>query len=264
MPDEARDARSWLGLQPTHNPMRWYLPVVPGISTGGGFLFGGCGLGAAISALEGTTERPIIWATAQYLSYARPGTTMDIDVTVAVEGRNTSQARAVGTVAGTEILTVNAALGERPFPEEGQWSTMPVVPPPEGCPVRESRWKTRDSIIARLDQRWALQDPAVARYAIWTRMPELLAVSAPALAVLGDYVPLGLSEALTTEVTSNSLDNTLRVGRVVPTDWVLVDVHVDLVAHGFGHGTVHRWAEDGTLLATASQSAVVRPIRSGG
>ena len=82
--------------------------------------------------------------------------------------------------------------------------------------------------------------------------------------MLGDYVPLGLSEALTTEVTSNSLDNTLRVGRVVPTDWVLVDVHVDLVAHGFGHGTVHLWAEDGTLLATASQSAVVRPIRSGG
>ena len=41
-------------------------------------------------------------------------------------------------------------------------------------------------------------------------------------------------------------------------------MHVDLVAHGFGHGTVHLWAEDGTLLATASQSAVVRPIRSGG
>ena len=40
------NAREWLGLQPTHNPTRWYLPVVPGISTGGGFLFGGCGLGA--------------------------------------------------------------------------------------------------------------------------------------------------------------------------------------------------------------------------
>ena len=35
------DAREWLGLQPTHNPMRWVLPVTPGISAGGAFLFGG-------------------------------------------------------------------------------------------------------------------------------------------------------------------------------------------------------------------------------
>jgi len=256
--DASLDARQWLGLQPTHNPMRWYLPVVPGISTGGGFLFGGCGLGAAISAMEGTTGRPVIWATAQYLSYARPGTTMDIDVTVAVEGRQTTQARAVGTVAGTEILTVNAALGERPLPEEGQWVTMPTVPHPDDCPPRESRWKTGDSIIDRLDQRWAARHRAAGRHAVWSRMPDLLDVSAPALAVLGDYLPLGLAETLTTNITSNSLDNTLRVGRLVPTDWVLLDIRVDHVANGFGHGLVYLWAEDGTLLATASQSAIVR------
>ncbi len=71
------DAREFLGLEPTHNPHRWVLPVTPGISTGGGFLFGGCGLAAAIAALEGTTERPVVWATAQYLSYARPPDIMD-------------------------------------------------------------------------------------------------------------------------------------------------------------------------------------------
>ena len=32
----------------------------------------------------------------------------------------------------------------------------------------------------------------------------------------------------------------------------------DLYADGFGHGLVHLWAEDGTLLATASQSCMVR------
>ena len=68
------DARTFLGLQPSHNPYRWQLPVSPGISTGSGFLFGGSGLGAAIEAMEGTTGRPVVWATAQYLSYARPGT----------------------------------------------------------------------------------------------------------------------------------------------------------------------------------------------
>ena len=72
--------------------------MTPGISTGSGFLFGGSGLGAAIEALEGTTGRPVVWATAQYLSYARPGTVMDIDVTVAVEGHQITQARAVGHV----------------------------------------------------------------------------------------------------------------------------------------------------------------------
>ena len=43
------DARKWLGLEPTHNPMRWVLPVTPGISTAAPFLFGGCALGAAIA-----------------------------------------------------------------------------------------------------------------------------------------------------------------------------------------------------------------------
>ncbi|HEX6166497.1 MAG TPA: acyl-CoA thioesterase, partial [Acidimicrobiales bacterium] len=64
------DARTWLGLEPTHNPMRWVLPITPGISTVGPFLFGGCALGAAIAALEETSGRPVVWATAQYLSYA--------------------------------------------------------------------------------------------------------------------------------------------------------------------------------------------------
>ncbi len=79
------DSRTFLGLEPTHNPFRWKLPVTEGISTTGNFLFGGSGLGAAISALEGTSGRQCVWATAQYLSYAKPGEVVDIDVTIAVE-----------------------------------------------------------------------------------------------------------------------------------------------------------------------------------
>ena len=94
------DAPAWLGLEPTHNRMRWILPVTSGISTGHQFLFGGCGLGAAIAALEGSAGRPVVWATAQYLSYAKPPVIMDIDVTIAVEGRQVTQARAVGHVGG--------------------------------------------------------------------------------------------------------------------------------------------------------------------
>ena len=46
------DAAEFLGVTPTHNPHRWYLPVTIGIATGDNFLFGGCALGAAIEALE--------------------------------------------------------------------------------------------------------------------------------------------------------------------------------------------------------------------
>ena len=56
----------------------------------------------------------------------------------------------------------------------------------------------------------------------------------------------------------NSLDNTLRIVEPVATDWVLLDIRVQAVERGFGHGLVHMFAEDGTLLATASQSCIVR------
>jgi len=48
---------------------------------------------------------------------------------------------------------------------------------------------------------------------------------------------------------------------VVPTEWVLLDIRIHGVRHGFGHGLVHLWAEDGTLMATASQTAIVRESR---
>ena len=57
---------------------------------------------------------------------------------------------------------------------------------------------------------------------------------------------------------SNSLDNTIRLVRPVATEWVLLDIRVHAVRDGFGHGLVHLWSGDGVLMATASQSAIVR------
>ena len=261
------DAPAWLGLQPTHNPMRWILPVTPGISTGHQFLFGGCGLGAAIAALEGSSGRPVIWATAQYLSYANPPSIMDIDVTIAAEGRQVTQARAVGHVGDREILTVNAALGHRPLEVDGQWAERPEVPPPDECGPRMPRFPGAESIMDRLDTRLAsarsfeeLPGPGMeaGRSALWARIPDVLEMSAATLAILGDYVPFGIGQALGERAGGNSLDNTLRVARLVPTEWVLLDIRVHAVRNGFGHGVVHLWADDGTLLATASQSTIVR------
>jgi acyl-CoA thioesterase len=69
---------------------------------------------------------------------------------------------------------------------------------------------------------------------------------------------MGVGQALGVLGGGNSLDNTIRLGKLVPTSWVLLDIRVHAVEHGFGHGLVHMFAEDGTLLATASQSCIVR------
>lgn len=262
------DARTFLGLKPTHNPFRWALPVTPGVCTPGGFLFGGCGLGAAIAAMEGTTDRPVVWATAQYLSYARPPEVLDLDVTVAVAGHQTTQARVVGHVADREVITVNGALGSRPVEAEGTWAQMPDVPSPDRCTQREMRFSTTGEWLPdRLDVRLAaartfaeLPGPGMpgGRSAMWAKLPQVLDISPAALAILGDYVPFGIGQALGLRAGGNSLDNTLRIGRVVPTEWVLLDIRVHQVANGFGHGDVHLWSESGVLMGTASQSTIVR------
>jgi len=261
------DSRAFLDLRPSHNPYRWSLPVTPGLSTWGGFLFGGCGLGAAISALEQTSGRNCVWATGQYLSYAKPGEVMDIDITMAVEGHQISQARAVCHVGNREILTVNAALGHREIEHSGQWETVPDVPPPSQCEARDYRLPADGTINERLEQRMVKGRDFESldgthgdgQVLLWARIPDVIeGVDATTLAILGDFVPMGVGQALGVRGGGNSLDNTLRVARLVPTEWVLLDIRVHAVGRGFGHGLVHMFAEDGTLMATASQSCIVR------
>jgi acyl-CoA thioesterase II len=261
------DSRSFLGLRQSHNPYRWSLEVTPSLVTSGNFLFGGAGLGAAISAMEGTSERETVWATAQYLSYAKPGEVLDIDVTLAVTGHQMTQARAVCHVGNREILTVNAALGRRPIEVAGQFERMPEVPPPGECPERPFRGPKDGTINDKLEQRLAKGRPneeldgthGDGQTLMWARIPDVIdGVDAAALAVLGDFVPMGVGQTLGVRGGGNSLDNTLRVVRLVPTEWVLLDIRVHAVERGFGHGLVHMFAQDGTLLATASQSCIVR------
>lgn len=263
------DAQAFYGLLPTDDPLHWRLPVVPELCSGLGTLFGGCGLGASLVALELTTGRPTVWATAQYLSYARPPSILDITIDEVVRGHQISQARAVARADGEEILTVNAALGERSVPLSGEWAIRPDVPAPDECPARRLFDRHQNTILSRLDMRLAdardMEDfpaePGDGRSALWVRLPGLLEMSAGALAIVGDYVPFGIGQALGQRAGGNSLDNTLRVASRVATDWVLADVRVHAVRDGFGHGLVHLWAEDGTLLGTASQSTIVRMWR---
>jgi acyl-CoA thioesterase len=264
-------SETFFDLRGTHNPHRWYLPVVPSLCVGppgNAFLFGGVGLAACISALERTVDRPVIWATAQYLSYARPPSIVDLDVTVPAHGKYNSQARVSGKVGDQEIITVNAALGRRPSELSHQWATAPDVPRPQDCPVSDRWGGERDDLHSRLEVRVAYGrhgggsgDGAVSadgRLALWCRSRQGHQVDASLLAVFADFIPSGVGAALGVRAGGNSLDNTIRVRRLAETEWVLLDIRIEGLHGGFGHGTANLFAEDGTLLASASQSLIIR------
>ncbi len=260
------DARTFLGLEPTGDPLLWRLPVTPGVSTPGRFLFGGCGLAAGVAAMEHAGGRPAVWASAQYLSYAPTGSVVDFAVNLAVVGHQTTQARAIGRVDGKEILTVNAALGRRPLDLTGTFVHPPDVPSHEDSRVRQTPPEFSGTVLERVELRLArgrqFEDldgtPGDGRCAFWARLPGQLEPSSAWLSVLGDYVPSGVAQALGRPSIGNSLDNTIRVVQLVPSEWILCDIHILAIANGFGHGRAHLWAEDGTLLGIASQSVIVR------
>jgi len=265
------DAREFLGMRALDDDhLRWELDVVPGLSTPGEFLFGGCGLAAGIVAMEEASGRPTIWASAQYLSFAPTGSHLELDVVLAAQGRRTTQARAVGRVGAHEILTVNGALGERRGPFSGVWVEPPVVDRPENCPPRGSFGGTMaETIFDKVDTRLALGrsfeemmtgEPlkGPGNSAIWARVPGHLRPEAAALAVFGDLVAGGVSQVVGRPSHGSSLDNTLRMVEPSATEWVLCDIYIDAFAGGYAQGHGFLWSEDRRLLATASQSMSVR------
>jgi len=106
---------------------------------------------AAIEVMERVTGRPCVWATAQFLSYAVPPATLELDVKEVVRGHHISQARVIAHVGDTEILTVLGSLGSRTVDLAGQWAVMPDVPSPDDCPPRPMMDHHEGRISSRLD-----------------------------------------------------------------------------------------------------------------
>jgi acyl-CoA thioesterase II len=237
-------------VQPTERPGHYRMTVTIPLCVGPpdqAFMFGGVGLASALAAVEAHTGRPTVWAAAQYLSYARPGTVLDLEVIVPVAGKYNSQARVITRDGDKEIITVNAALGSRPDSPHQQWAQMPDVPPPEDCRPMVIQWvRDPDASVDGIGRLWVRPvDPAAG-------------IDRLALAVMADFLPSGVGNALGANAGGNSLDNTIRYMKTVPTDWVLADMRIHAVSDGFAHGRVHLFARDGTLMATASQSMIVR------
>jgi acyl-CoA thioesterase II len=260
------DARTFLGMTPEDDELHWSMEVTPQLTTPGNFLFGGCGLGAALVALEVASGRPTVWATAHYLSYALTGSDLKWEVTLAAVGGHVTQGRAVGRVDGREILTVNAALGGDELTVGGVWEVPPTVPPPDECPPRFLPAFFRNTIMDSVEVRTAhgrsfeeMDGTAGSpESALWARVPGHLTPSAATLAIFGDYVSGAVSQPIGRRAMGRSLDNTLRMVQLKPTEWVLCDIRIHALIGGYAQGTAFLWSEGGELLATASQSIAVR------
>lgn len=216
--------------------------------------------------MEETTGRHTIWATAQYLSFARRPATIDIDVSVPASGNYISQARAIAHVGDKEIIAVNAALGDRSSKHEGVWANFPDGPAPEDCDVVTFPSEHPPNIHHNVEKRlvrgkfgfFDFGEPSDdGRLIFWCKFPGV-EMSAATLAVMADFMPSGIGNVLQRRAGGNSLDNTIRIVSLEPSEWVLCDVHIHAIARGFGHGRIHLWSQNKKLLATANQSVIVR------
>lgn len=266
--------RELFRLEKGAGPAQLRLAVVEEICVGSPdhrFLFGGVGLGASIKALETVTGRPLLWATAQYLSFAQPPSMLELNVRAPKAGRRLTQARLVGEVEGREIFTVNAALGEGGVAIDHSWAKPFAAPPPEECPVLErpgaGRVGVHDLLETRLVQGCYGQAriegrprSESGRSVLWVRRADRGALTPGALAILADLLPGAVGSALGHATYVNSLDNTIRLCAPAEGEWALLDIQIDCVAAGIAHGRMNLFAENGALLATASQTGVLRDV----
>lgn len=249
---------------------RWRLHVPLRLCSGLRTLWGGAGLGAAVSVAEQVTGRPCAWATVQYVRPVHQDDVVCFDVDEHA-GRALSQVHVVGTVGGVVALRALAALGgsgERvlrfPAPPDD-------VPPPEDCAPREMPLGVdpAGTFLEQFEQRWAQAPrpvradgvPGSGRTRVWVRLRQPVETTTGAVALLADLAPSAIADAVGEAAGGVSLDNTVRYAGPValpPSSWLLLDLVVDAVAADVAQISARLFDVGGTLIATAQQSAVVR------
>lgn len=248
--------RGWLGLRrPDEAADRWELTVRPRICGRTGYLHGGCSLAAATTAMEQATGRPLIWATAQYLSRAAQDEVVSYAVTVGSAGNRVSQVSAVASVGDRVVARFLAACGQRPGANAHRWGEPPVVPGPDESGGYELTWEPDGSFHRTVELRVAAFDRDRGTAAFWVRMPDGVHETSAGIAMLGDYVPAGFRLVLSeTEKPASSLDNTVRITGLEPSEWLLLDIRLGTVTDGAAHGDLRAWTQSGLLVGMASQS----------
>jgi acyl-CoA thioesterase len=226
-------------------------------------LFGGTAIAVALAAIERVTGREALWATAQLVGTAPVGSVVDCAVVELAHGHRTSQVQVTATADGEVVfvaLGAAATLKERERSVVGVGAVMPDTPPPETCrTVFTAPGNEITGWHSRVDMRLAAEDfgGQLGRLCLWLRIIDDQPWTPARLAFVADMVPVSVNRAAGVLGAGTSLDNTLRVGRLVESEWVLLDLLPHVAWGGYGNGTGLMWAQDGTLMAVASQTAAI-------
>jgi acyl-CoA thioesterase len=260
--ESALDARL-LGLE-RRDDGAVLIALVPHLCRPDGALYGGTALAASLAAMELVTGRPSLWATAQLVASAQVGDELVCTVEVLAHGRYIDQVRVTGSVAEDIVFaSVGSAAVTRPDGLRGVGVSMPAVTPPEDSAPRASRgssWGDGEPGHHRvMEVLEAVPLDATqlerGRLTMWARIEDESTTTAAKLGFIADMVPLAACATAGVHGAGTSLDNSLRVGRLVDSEWVLLDLRGHVAEGGYGHGDAHLWSPDGVLLGTASQTA---------
>jgi acyl-CoA thioesterase len=276
-----RSDGGFLGLTDAGAPGCFSFEVVDHLARLDGLLYGGTAIAVSIAAAEALTARDPLWMTTQFVSTVGVGDRVSVRAEVLAAGQRTSQVRVTATTAqgGVVFASLGATGIHRPGGLAGAFETCPRVQPPE----ESVRWSSPLAGLARAagfdpDTIPVIRrgfssvvevaepvvfehpDPGPGRICLWVRRNDTAAVTPAVVAYLADVVPMGVAHALGVVAGGTSLDNTIRIGPFVHTNWILLDLRPHLAVGGYGHGIAHAWSERGDLLATASQTAAMREV----
>ena len=214
---------------------------------------GGVIVGAIADALQRATGKPLLWVTSQFVAAGRLGDEITIKLDLPENSRRIVQAGAILESGGRVINVARAALGGRTGPSL-QFAKMPNVKAAKDCPVKPiDLGNLPNNLVDQFERRLAFEDPDAGVEHLWFKSVADHPVDAGQLAIIADFL-LG-AHPVTHRGTS--LDNTFRLHNIVPTRWVLNETKISGTSDGVAHGSLNMFAEDGTLLATASQTGLL-------
>lgn len=223
-------------------------------------------------------EKPLRTSTAVFAGQVAAGS-LELDATVLRRGRSASQVavcvRNVGAPAGITVLAVFGGARRGPsfldvappsVPPAGACPSWRDPPPPEAI---EAGWEDRQTPFwQRIEGRAALGHPPWERFApttsdvaTWLRFddpPRLEdgTLDPLGLVVLADRMPGAVAERVGhagDPFFAPSADLTVHLFAPLRTSWVLAHDRARWAGDGWASGETTLWAEDGTLVAYATQ-----------
>lgn len=218
------------------------------------FLMGGSSMAAAVEAAEATFEMPLLWATTQFMNTGMLGETVEFEANRIGGGRNVVQAEVIVSKSSEPIARMAAALGGSKPDHDTQIVAMPNVGAPLECPIKTDTTFTTDAnLIGQFERRTAFEDNDAGVEHMWIKPKADLPNHAGLLSIISDFI-LGV-HPLTRG--GRTLDNTIRIGATAPSGWVLCVRELLSVVRGVAHIEQRLFFEDGTFLASTSQTGLI-------